>query len=656
MARFLLLLSLLLVLFPGAPRARDGDIAAEPLDTGYSERVSVTAARTPIPVDETGNSITILTREDIERRGHVFLADLLRGLPGLSISRSGPAGAQTQIRVRGAEANHVLVRIDGVDVSDAFGADEIPLEILTSFDIERIEFVRGPQSGLWGSDALAGVINILTRSEGTPGGTASVEAGSFGTVQAGGRYGFGNKRLRFDTSVSHLDSDGTNISRQGSERDGTENTTATAHLRYTPSERPFDIDLTARHTDSVSDFDDIDFVTTGLPYDAVNSTNTRLTAVQATGRWQTAGSRASHLATLSSVGTSTRTLLGGAPDTATEIDKLGVSFQTTIDLGRELRHSKHLLSFAVDHEQRDFIQRGTASIFGDPNQDQDIDNTGLVVEYRFSAPDRWALSANVRHERNSDFDNITTFRLTGSVGRQNAKTRFRAAVGSGQKAPTFIERFGFFPNSFIGNPDLHPERSMSFEVGLDRRIGELATFGLTYFNDALEDEIRGFFFDAVAGGFTAVNESAESNRRGLELEFGVAFQQRLDLRGSYTYTDATQPDQLGGTERELRRPEHLASLSAAWRTAGQRFRLNASLHHTGNTADLFFPPFPMPAQRVRLDDYLLANANASFALAARLDLLARVENLLNETYEDVYGFANSGIGAYAGIRFHSGAR
>ena len=644
---------LLLIVFSVATAGESGP---KSIDTGYGERISVTAARTPIPVDETGNSITILTREEIERSGHVFLGDLLRGIPGVSISRSGPAGAQTQIRLRGAEANHVLVRIDGVDVSDAFGADEVPLEMLTAYDIERIELVRGPQSGVWGSDAVAGVIDILTRADQEPGGSARIEAGSFGTVRAGGRYGFGSDRLRLNGSLSHIDSDGTNISRQGSERDGVENSTATASLRFNPSERPLDLEVSARHTDSASDFDDIDFVTTGLPIDAANTTDTRLTAIQATGRWQATDSRLAHRATVSSVNTDVETVLGGTSDTATAIAKLGLSFQTTIDLGTPGARHGQLFTFAVDHEQRDFEQRGTASIFGDPNQTQDVDNTGLAVEYRFRSQDRWAVSANVRHEHNSDFDDITTFRLTGSVGLYGGRARLRGAAGSGQKAPTFIERFGFFADSFIGNPGLQPERSKSFEIGLDVQIEETATLGVTYFIDSLEDEINGFFFDAVAGGFTAVNEAGESDRQGFEAEFSVALAQRLDLRGGYTYTDATQPDGLGGTERELRRPEHLASLAANWRSAGNRLRLSGSLHHTGSTADLFFPPFPTPSQRVRLDNYLLANVNASFEIAERVDLLGRVENLLDKTYEDVFGFRGSGVGAYAGLRFHTYGR
>ncbi|NIM01859.1 MAG: TonB-dependent receptor [Acidobacteria bacterium] len=640
--------SLLLLIAVAPATAEEPD--PTPLDSGYSEQVSVTAARTPIPVNETGNSISILTREQIEERGHVFLADLLRGLPGLSTSRSGPVGSQTQIRVRGAEANHVLIRIDGVDVSDAFGADELPLEILTSDDIERIEFVRGPQSGLWGSDAVAGVINILTRSDAGTGGSVRLEAGSFGTLRAGGRYARDGERVRFEANVSRVDSDGTNISRQGTEDDGTSNTTAGASVRFTPS-APVDVELSARHTDSSSDFDTIDFVNTGLPIDAANSTDTDLTVIQLSGRWQPQTGRWTHEGRLSSVVSAVATELGGVPDTSTEIDKLGISLQSAVDLGRGEDPRRHGLAFAVDHERRDFSQRGSASPFGDPNQDQEIDNTGVAVEYRFRVRDRWAASANVRHEGNSDFDDVTSFRLTGTYGVAGGKTRLRAALGTGQKAPTFIERFGFFPGSFIGNPKLKPERSRSYEVGVDRQFGESGTLGITYFRAQLEDEINGFFFDTTAGGFTAVNETGESDRAGIELLLIAPIGERIDLQVGYTFTDSTQPDGAGGNERELRRPRHLGSFAANWRSMAGRFALRGGLYLTGDATDVFFPPFPNPPQRVALDSYLLGELHARFRLHERFELFGRVENLFDETFEDVYGFRGSGTAAYAGVGF-----
>ncbi len=645
-------LCLLLFVLAGAAQAAARAPDSDPLESGYSERVSVTAGRTPIPVDESGNSISILTREQIEARGNVFLADLLRGLPGLSISRSGPVGSQTQIRVRGAEANHVLVRIDGVDVSDVFGSDELPMEIFTSDDVERIEFVRGPQSGLWGSEAVAGVINILTRSDRKPGAVARIDAGSFGTLHAAGRYAQRTERLRFDAGISHIGSDGTNISRQGSEKDGTGNTTASASLRYASVSKPFELEFGARHIASTSDFDSIDFVTTGLPVDAPNTTDTDLTLIRLAAGWRPNDKRWNHSASLSSVGTDVQTSLSGVPDTSTRIDKLGAAFQSTVRLGGEDGPRGQQLTFAVDHERREFSQRGIASPFGDPNQDQEIDNTGVSAEYRLRFAERWAASANVRHENNSDFDDITTFRLSGSFGLTGGKTRFRAALGTGQKAPTFLERFGFFANSFFGNPALKPERSTSFEFGFDRQLGNAGMLGLTYFNAALKDEINGFFFDATLGGFTAINETGESDRRGFEVALTAPIGSRVDVQASYTFTDATQPDGSGGTEREIRRPKHLAAAALNWRTAGNRLTLRASLSHTGEATDLYFPPFPMPSQRVRLDGYLLADVHASFRVAERLTLFGRVENLLDDTYEDVFGFEASGIGAYVGLGYN----
>ncbi len=135
--------------------------AAEPSDQAL-ETMVVSASRTPMSIAESGSSITLITRDEIERRQAVYVADLLRDVPGLGVSRAGGPGSQTQVRVRGAEANHVLVLIDGVRANDPAQGDELRFEYLTTSGIERIEVIRGPQSALWGSEAVAGVINIIT--------------------------------------------------------------------------------------------------------------------------------------------------------------------------------------------------------------------------------------------------------------------------------------------------------------------------------------------------------------------------------------------------------------------------------------------------------------------------------------------------------------
>ena len=152
-------------------------------------------------------------------RQSTVAAEALRAVPGLAIARSGPVGAQTQVRMRGAEANQVLVLIDGVEANDLATDDAFSFEHLTTFDIDRIEVVRGPQSALWGSDALAGVINVVTRRPEKPLETEGfLEGGSFGTWNGGARIGGRSDRLSLVASASRFDTDGTNVARTGTER------------------------------------------------------------------------------------------------------------------------------------------------------------------------------------------------------------------------------------------------------------------------------------------------------------------------------------------------------------------------------------------------------------------------------------------------------
>jgi len=243
--------------------------AAEGDTDGQIDTIVVTAARSPVTTSEIGSSVSVIDRDLIEERQSVFVLDLLRDVPGLQISRSGGPGKQTQLRIRGAESNQALVMIDGIEVLDPAAADEFQWENLTTADVERIEVVRGPQSAIWGGEALAGAINIVTRRD-EPGANASgfVEGGSFNTVNAGARIGGGGETLSGGASLSYLDTDGVNISRTGSEKDGYDNTTLSLNGAWKPTE-DLQFGATARYTDASTKFDDFDFVNTGLPADPV---------------------------------------------------------------------------------------------------------------------------------------------------------------------------------------------------------------------------------------------------------------------------------------------------------------------------------------------------------------------------------------------------
>ena len=189
----------------------------------------------PIPLMAAGSSMSVIDREQIEARQSIFAVDLLRDVPGFAVSRSGSIGAQTQVRVRGAEANQLLVLIDGIEANDPAGNDEFAFQDLTTWDVERIEVVRGPQSALRGSDALAGVVNIITRQPtGEFGAEGFAETGAFDTAAAGARVAGAVGGIRTGLSVSRIDSNGSNSSRVGDEDDGYENTTSTLTLAGSP--------------------------------------------------------------------------------------------------------------------------------------------------------------------------------------------------------------------------------------------------------------------------------------------------------------------------------------------------------------------------------------------------------------------------------------
>ena len=613
----------------------------------------VTASRIPIPLSAAGSSVTVIDREQIEARQSVFAVDLLQDVPGFAVSRSGGSGSQTQIRVRGAEANQVLVLIDGIEANDPAGNDEFAFQDLTTWDVERIEVVRGPQSALWGSDALAGVINVITRQptkELAAGGFA--EVGAFDTYSVGGRVTGEVLGTRAGVSLSRFDANGSNSSRTGDERDGYENLTGTLTLAASPADN-LDLDFVGRYTDTTKAFDGTDFILTGLPADTGDETDVSLGYVRAGGTLGLAGGRWTQRLRAAWTTTSTENRNESGANGATSADKYGIYYQTTWQLTEAPSDGTgNSVTLALDRERQEFAQQGTASPFGDPNQRQDLTNTAAVVELLLRPLPRTSLSLSGRYDHNSDFEDAITLRATAAWTAESVATRLHASFGTGQKAPTFIERFGFFPDQFIGNPDLKPETSRGWEAGIEQPLQDgRFSLGATYFHEDLNKEINGFVFDPVTFATTARNLAGTSQRRGVEFTAEARVSEGLRFSGSYTYLDATQPDATAGDATpEVRRPRHVASVNGDWRFHGGDADLNVNLTYVGDRSDVFFevaPPFG--TQIVTLDGYYLAGVAFSYQLAPQVRTHVRVDNLLNDNYEDVYGYNTPRRGLYAGV-------
>ena len=611
------------------------------------DNIIVTASRSPIAKVNIGSYATVITREQIELRQARYVTDLLRSVPGFAVSHVGTTGSQTQVRVRGAEANHVLVLIDGVRSNDPASGDEFRWELLSTSNVERIEIVRGPQSSLWGSDAVAAVVHVITQSGGDrPRINAYAEGGSHSTLNGGLNGGTGGDTWSLGFGLERLATDGTNNSRSGNEDDESDMTTASVSAQIRPSGN-LTLKLGLRAVDAYSQFDPVDFFVSGLPEDGDVATDAERYYWNAGATLNTLDGRILHHLDVRYLDTDNRNLTDGSLNSSTASDRKTFTYQADIQIG------ENLLSMAIEHERTRFEQRGEIG-FGDPNQNQSMSVSSFIADYQGKSINRltWLLSG--RYDNSSDFDSAVSGRLSLAYDIGNA-TLVRANFGTGRKAPTFIERFGFFPAQFIGNPNLKPEHSKSYDLGIDQTLLDNALeLQLSVYYQDLEDEINGFVFDPDTFLFTADNNDGKSTRKGVEVSATLKVTENLNFGGSYTYTDATENVGSGNDRRELRRPRHTGSLNAGYGFLHDRAHLTLVADYGGTSTDIFFPPFPSPSEIVALESHWLLDLTASYDINRNTNVFARANNLLDEDYEQVFGYRMPGRSVFAGIRLSFG--
>ena len=611
----------------------------------HYENILVTASHNPLPSSQVGSAYTIISKEEIKRRQAVLVSDLLLNVPSFAVSRSGGIGSQTQIRVRGAESNHLLVLIDGVEANDIASGDEYNFAHLLISNIERIEIIRGPQSALWGSDALAGVVNIITKKgQGSPIVSGYLEGGAFDTVHNGISLNGSVNKYHYSLSTEYLYSGGINIAEQGNEKDGYQNSTLSFRMGGQPL-RGLDIDINGRHIQADSRFDDD---STGIARDEeANRDDTkqdyfRIHAEHTARRWKNTLGMA--LSNTTTDNFSKNMVSGNIDESNYRGKKIRFDYYSSLEIGTQPNIS-HLLTLGFDHERDLFSQRAPI-IFGDPNQNQETQTNGVAGEYRINLWQKLFLSASGRYDHHSGFKDASTYRTT--LAYQLPSIRFHASYGKGIKRPTFIEQFGFFPNSFVGNPDLKVERSESWDAGIEQTFwGDRLSLDITYFEARLEDEINGLdcsFSSTATFICTASNLAGISPRQGLELSLQAKFTDRLSMVAHYSWLNANAPDGFA----EVRRPRNTANLNLNYAFANDRANINFNLSHIGSRRDLDFRQ--SPASRVTLHKYTLFDLSATYQLFENTDIYGRVINILDEDYSDVFSYHTPGRSGMIGIR------
>jgi len=619
------------------------NIASAQQADGDMENILVSASLLPITINRSANAITIIDRNEINNRAVVSASDLLRDVAGLAVSRSGAQGSQTQIRMRGGEANHLLVLVDGVEANNPAQSDEFNWGTLVAAHIERIEIIRGPQSSMLGSDAMAGVVNIITRSTDQPlSANAFFETGGFNTQNNGISIGFKDGGFDMRLGVSDLQTDGENISRSGSEKDGYENTNLNLKSGWRASDQ-LRLTFVARQSDGMNEYDaDSDF--DSLIDDQDNVSKFRSATMQLKADYSSFNGHWQHQLSMAQSTNKNAEFNQRTPGTVTDSNKDQYRLVSSL-LWDELNHR---LSLLIEREEEEFQQRGPINDYGvfgiyDPNQSRSRDTDSLALEYRADISEKLTLAVSTRHDDNSEFNSSDTSRVE-AIYQINDSVRLRSAYGTAIKNPTFTERFGFYTN-FIGNPSLEPEESSNWELGIDQLFNQGgSTLSVTFFNSELENEIDGNFMDPVTFRYTSKNRQGLSKRQGMELTTVNKLNDAVSLNTSYTYTDSVESDGANRLVDEVRRARHIGSLNLSWQ-AMDSLHINANAQYNGSQMDVVYP------KNVKLADYTVVNLSANYRATPNLDVYVRFDNLLNESYEEVFSYQTLGFSANIGVRY-----
>ena len=587
-----------------------------------TEQVVVIATKTPNKLDDVGSSVTLIDQEAIRNSQKVSVYDLLRQVPGVSLSRNGGIGTVSTLRIRGAESGQTLVLIDGVKVNDLSSpSGAFNFANLTTASIERIEILRGPESTLYGSDAIGGVINIITKKADAPfSASGFLEGGSFGS--AAGAVNLGVKRGRFsgNLSVSAMRTDGISAADSdagNSERDGFRTLSVVGNLSYEILEN-LKLSGFFRTGDSRAEFDAFDFNTFSfVDGDGVTKTQDLQAALGAT--WSGLDGKVEAEARISWSNLDRFDSENGGPSFSSESRNRTIDLLTTIEAANGLT----LLVGGQFQDNKIFTEvfgffAGTLTGAADINS--------AFAQAQVSPADNLHLTFGVRHDDHQRFGGHTTFRITANFKIRKTGAILRANWGEGFKAPSLFQLFSSF-----GDLGLRPEQSQGWEVGAEQPLfADRARLTVTYFTRKTSGQID---FDLVTFKFANI---ARTRAKGVEVIFSAELSEHLSVSGNYTRLKAVN---LVSGGMLLRRPKNIFNATVTW-TATDKLMLAASLNHTGRQLD----------RGLVLDGFRVVDVRISYRLNDQVTLYGRIENALDQDYQEVAGFGTPGVSAFAGIR------
>lgn len=591
----------------------------------YSERlpsrdlIVVTATGTELLSQKSGYSVSNIGIDEIEVRQPSTLSDLLATLPGVTVSNTGPIGGFSAVRIRGAEGEQTLTLIDGVRVNDPSSpGGGFDFGNLLIGNIDRVEVLRGPNSVPWGSQAIGGVVNIITARPGSTNNRAlRAEYGSNNRANLVGQYGISGDRISASLGGGFFRDDGISAAANGNEADGYKQYAANGTLEVKISEA-VSIDLRGYFAHSRAELDGFP-----PPFFSLSDTPEYSTGQQVIGY---AGINAElgqlknrFALTINDINRDNFATPGAlAPDFLSRGRTERIEYQGDWQLAQSLR-----AVFGIEHER---------SRFTDGFAPAKTRHSGAFAQAIIDPTDALTITMGARVDDHKSYGTKATF-SANAAWRPSAQTVVRAAYGEGFKAPTLYQLF-----SFYGDPGLQPEVAKSYELGFEQSVleGQLR-FGVTAFQRRTQNMID---FDLF---FFRYNNIIRSRAKGIESFVELRPSDRLSVRANYSHVDSEKrEDGAANFVRHLRRPVHSLNASIDWQASG-KLKLGADLRLASDSLDGF-------GGSVRMDGYALVGVRAAYDVSDALQLYGRVENAGDTDYQTVAGYKAYGRNAHIGLR------
>lgn len=632
-------------------------IALPSLATAQTEQVAkldeikiFSAYAAPINQDKTASSVTVLTEKEFAERNATYVSDVLKTVPGVAFSSSGGRGTLSNIYLRGADANHTAVVIDGVKVNPVTGYG-FDFGGLALSNVERIEVLRGEQSALWGSDAMGGVIYITTKSglykdkafnvdfdlgtgsHGTYDASATVSGRSNGfyyalngnTHRTRGISAYSSERFGYATQ------NGTSVQTGGAkERDKFHKDAASLRFGYDVGDKG--IEFLGSHSSQNARYDgSLAGETSSDDY-----TRSRETLFKLSGYIGSDQTLLKHKVAVSHHKADSDTFSAYA--SAYDAKKLNANYQLDLNFDREGDVTQSL-SLLTEYQRAGYDSTAYKG-------EKRLVEKSVATEYRLFSQDDHSLSLSGRYIDSSEYQNAFTGRISGAY-RLSPNFRLHGSFGTAVQNPTMTEYYGWNA-SYVANPELKAEKSKGGDVGLliestDRQH----SLDVTYFARNVSNFISSKTLSCVGWNCIsqAVNLDGTTKIKGVEIAYNSKFTDRLSGFANYTFTRVKDSK---GVE-VIRRPKHTANWGVAYQIT-DKLGSNLSLSYVGKRIDTHFDEVTYASSRVKLPSYTVANVGVNYQLTKNLNVYANLNNLFNKKYEQTVGYGQYGRNVYVGLK------